>query len=59
MGREKELTEKRFKDLLTKASQPLPEQGRKLDSSSSQTSGLPISGDCNGTDIHSDKSVDI
>ena len=59
MGRKKELTEKRFKNLLTKASQPLPEQERKPDSSSSQTSESQTSGDCNGTDTHSDTSGDI
>jgi len=59
MGRKKELTEKRFKNLLTKASQPLPEQGQKPDSSLSQTLESPTSGDYNGIDTHSDKSGDI
>ena len=58
MGRKKELTEKRFKDLLIKASQPVFVKLRKSDLASSQTSESQTSGDCNETDTHSDKSED-
>jgi len=46
MGRKKGLTEKEFKKLLIKASQPLPKQGQKPDSTSEKTSESQTSGDC-------------
>jgi hypothetical protein len=60
MGRKKELTEKDFKNLLTKASQPVAgQQPPEPDSTSEKTSGSPISGDCSDTGIHSDTTGDI
>ena len=60
MGRRKELTEKEFKNLLTKASQPVAgQQLPKRDSALEKTSESPISGDYNDTGTHSDMTGDI
>ncbi len=54
MSRKKELTEKEFKNLLTRASQPVAGQQRPEDDSASEkTSESPISGDCNEVTIPS------
>jgi hypothetical protein len=47
-GQCRELTRQDIENLLTKASQPLAEQGQKPDSLPEKTSESQTSGDCNG-----------
>lgn len=57
MARKKQLTEKEFESLLTKASQPLPaEEPLKPDSKEAETSELKTSDGCSETNTRQDSS---